>query len=98
MGDGMAVINQRWDTGMAGVIGGPLSGAIMKMADGVYGWAGWQWMFLLEGVPSVILGVAVILLLKDRIADAQWLTDDEKALLVEAYEAVKAKQADVKDL
>ncbi len=65
----------------AGVIGGPLSGAIMKYADGVNGWSGWQWMFLLEGLPSVLLGVVVILMLQDRIAQAKWLTEEERALL-----------------
>jgi MFS family permease len=66
----------------AGVIGGPLSGAIMKFADGAMGWSGWQWMFLLEGVPSVLLGVIVILMLEDRIANAKWLTKEERDLLI----------------
>ena len=66
----------------AGVIGGPLSGAIMKYADGAMGWSGWQWMFLLEGIPSVLLGVIVILMLEDRIAKATWLTQDERDLLI----------------
>ncbi len=66
----------------AGVIGGPLSGAIMKFADGAMGWSGWQWMFLLEGLPSVLLGVIVIVMLEDRIANAKWLTADERNLLI----------------
>jgi MFS family permease len=66
---------------IAGVIGGPLSGIIMKYTDGIYGWQGWQWMFLLEGLPSVALGVVVIMMLDDRIVDAKWLTEDERALL-----------------
>jgi MFS family permease len=66
----------------AGVIGGPLSGAIMKFADGAMGWSGWQWMFLLEGLPSVLLGVIVILMLEDRIANAKWLTKEERDLLI----------------
>ena len=45
---------------LSGVIGGPLSGAIMKVFDGHNGWSGWQWMFLLEGIPAVILGVVVL--------------------------------------
>jgi MFS family permease len=65
----------------AGVIGGPLSGAIMKYADGVMGWKGWQWMFLVEGLPSVALGLAVILILDDRVADAKWLSEEERELL-----------------
>ncbi len=66
---------------LSGVIGGPLSGAIMKHTDGWYGWGGWQWMFLLEGLPAVFLGVVVIVMLNDRIADATWLTEEERALL-----------------
>jgi MFS family permease len=65
----------------AGVIGGPLSGAIMKYADGAMGWQGWQWMFLLEGLPSVALGVVVILMLDDRISDAKWLSEEDRQRL-----------------
>lgn len=65
----------------AGVLGGPLSGAIMKYADGLMGWQGWQWMFLLEGLPSVVLGLVVILMLDDRISDAKWLTEEARKLL-----------------
>jgi MFS family permease len=67
---------------IAGVIGGPLSGYIMKYTDGLYGWHGWQWMFLLEGLPSVALGLVVIMLLDDRISEAKWLNDEERALLI----------------
>ena len=66
---------------LAGVIGGPLSGFIMSKLAGINGWAGWQWMFLIEGLPSVLLGFLVIVMLDDRIADAKWLSDDERALL-----------------
>ncbi len=79
---------------MAGVIGGPLSGAIMKMCDGLHGWAGWQWMFLLEGVPSILLGLAVIAMLDDRIADAKWLTEEERALLIERISEEEAQKED----
>lgn len=66
---------------LAGVIGGPLSGYIMKAFDGANGWAGWQWMFLLEGVPAIVLGVIVIVMLDDRVTDAKWLSDEERALV-----------------
>lgn len=79
---------------MAGVIGGPLSGAIMKMCDGLYGWAGWQWMFLLEGLPSVLLGIVVIAMLDDRIADAKWLSEEERALLIENISHEEAQKED----
>ncbi|MCM0043682.1 MAG: MFS transporter [Burkholderiaceae bacterium] len=77
---------------LSGVIGGPLSGAIMKHAHGLNGWSGWQWMFLLEGLPAVALGVVVIVMLKDRIADAKWLNDDERALLVRNIAAEAAQK------
>jgi MFS family permease len=81
--DRRARITAMFMTGIAiaGVIGGPVSGIIMKYTDGIYGWQGWQWMFLLEGLPSVALGVVVIMMLDDRIVDAKWLTEDERALL-----------------
>ena len=66
---------------MSGVIGGPLSGWIMTSMAGVNGWAGWQWLFLLQGLPSVFVGVIVLLYLDDSIAQAKWLTAGEKAVL-----------------
>ncbi len=67
---------------MSGVIGGPLSGWIMTAFAGVNGWAGWQWLFLLEGAPSVLMGIAVLFFLDDAIQDAKWLNSEEKTLLV----------------
>jgi ACS family tartrate transporter-like MFS transporter len=61
---------------MASVIGGPLSGWLLDLRG--FGLSGWQWMLLLEGVPSVLLGIALLWLLPDRPASARWLTADEK--------------------
>jgi D-galactonate transporter len=66
---------------IAGVIGGPVSGWIMHSMGGVHGWAGWQWLFLLEAAPSVVMAIAVLLFLQDRVADAKWLDDDERRLI-----------------
>jgi D-galactonate transporter len=66
---------------LSGVIGGPVSGYILKTFNGVNGWHGWQWLFLLEGIPSVLVGVWVFLRLDDRISKAKWLTEDERQLL-----------------
>lgn len=66
---------------VAGVVGGPLSGWIMSHFGGHGGLAGWQWLFLLEGLPAVALGVLTLALLDDGIDDANWLSDEEKALL-----------------
>jgi len=58
---------------LALVIGNPIGGALMKM-DGIGGLHGWQWMFLIEGLPSVILGVVLWFKLPERPRDARWLT------------------------
>ncbi len=66
---------------LAGVVGGPLSGWIMKAFAGVGGLAGWQWLFVLEGLPSVFVGIWVFFYLDDSIREAKWLTEEEKILL-----------------
>jgi MFS transporter, ACS family, tartrate transporter len=65
----------------AGIIGGPLSGALLSM-DGLGGLAGWQWMFLLEGVPATLLGFVVLRALPESPSEAYWLTDAEKSALL----------------
>jgi MFS family permease len=65
----------------AGVIGGPLAGAIMGGMHGVNGWSGWQWVFLLEGIPSILAGVVTLFYLTDRPSKAGWLTQEERALV-----------------
>ncbi|MBB6093809.1 MFS family permease [Povalibacter uvarum] len=59
------------------VVGGPLSGWLMSI-DNPLDMAGWRWMFLIEGMPTVVLGIAVLWLFTDRPRDAQWLTADER--------------------
>ena len=66
---------------LCGLIGGPISGGIMKFMDGVGTLAGWQWLFLLEGIPSVVLGLVVWFMLDDEIKDAKWLSAEEKQRL-----------------
>ena len=66
---------------VAGLIGGPLSGWILKGMAGVQGLAGWQWLFLVEALPSFVLGFAVLRYLDNGIAEARWLTSEEQALL-----------------
>jgi MFS transporter, ACS family, tartrate transporter len=62
---------------IAVVIGAPLSGFLMGL-DGALGLRGWQWLFMLEGVPAVLIGIAVLFLLPDRPADAGWLTPAQR--------------------
>lgn len=67
----------------AGIIGGPLSGFIMTTFDGIATLTGWQWLFLLEAAPAIILGVAVIIWLDNTPSTAQWLSSEERTWLVE---------------
>ena len=70
---------------LAGVIGGPVSGTLLVM-HGIAGLSGWQWLFVLEGLPAVILGVVVLRFLPDGPEDAQWLNADEKRWLADTLE------------
>jgi len=63
----------------AAFVTSPVSGWILKNMHGLHGWEGWQWMFLIEGLPTVALGVAVYFVLSNGPADAKWLTPDEAA-------------------
>jgi ACS family tartrate transporter-like MFS transporter len=65
---------------ICGVVGGPISGALLGL-DGYLGLQGWQWLFLLEGIPSVLVGLAVLWLLPDRPRDARWLPPAERSWL-----------------
>ncbi|HDR9584176.1 TPA: MFS transporter [Burkholderia stabilis] len=64
---------------VAGVLGGLMSGWIMRDMSGVLGLHGWQWMFAIEGAPAILLAFAAFTFLVDRPQDATWLTSDEKA-------------------
>lgn len=66
---------------VAGVIGGPVSGWIMQSLGGAYGLAAWQWLFVIEAIPSVVMTVALLAFLDDRIDSAKWLDAGEKAIL-----------------
>lgn len=61
--------------------GASISGLILQWGDGFLGLSGWRWLFLVEGLPSVLLGVVAALFLTSRPADAKWLTGPEKAVL-----------------
>ena len=76
---------------LAGVVGGPISGALLNLHQ--FGFAGWQWMFILEGVPAVLLAVVVLLTLKDRPQDAGWLEPEQRTWLVDALEHENWQQA-----
>ena len=65
---------------VAGIVGGPLAGALLTM-DGIGGLGGWQWLFLFEGIPAVLVGVIVFLYLPDGPQNAQWLTPSDRRRL-----------------
>jgi MFS family permease len=75
---------------IAGLIGAPLSGFIMKQMAGVSGFAGWQWLFLLEGSPAIVGGIITYFYLSNGPKDATWLTATERNIIVRALEAEDA--------
>ena len=66
---------------LSGIIGGPLSGFIMKFLAGRSGWPGWKWLFLLEALPALVMGILTIFHLDSSIRRARWLTNEEQLLL-----------------
>src|SRR5262245_59155348 len=68
-------------TAIAGVIGGPVSGLLLRMS-GVAGLAGWQWLFLVEGLPAVLLGFVTLAYLPNGPKFAKWLTVEEQDWIV----------------
>jgi sugar phosphate permease len=78
---------------VANVVGAPLSGAIMQFADGTAGWEGWQWLFVLEALPSVVLGFVIWRVLPDGPSSAQWLTADERAVVEQEIADDRARLA-----
>ncbi|KWF12455.1 MFS transporter [Burkholderia pseudomultivorans] len=75
---------------LAGMIAGPVSGAILTYFDGVGGLSGWRWLFLLEGLPSSVLGLVALRFLDDGPDRARWLSDTDKAALRDAHARAEA--------
>jgi MFS transporter, ACS family, tartrate transporter len=74
------------------VLGSPVSGALLEM-DGMLGFKGWQWLFVLEAFPAVLLGFVVLAFLTDRPEKAKWLADDERRWLVETMNVESTSKA-----
>jgi D-galactonate transporter len=72
---------------VAGIVGGPMSGYIMHRLAGSGGFAGWQWLFVLEALPALILGVVIFCFLDDRVKDAKWLSADERDFIATEIDA-----------
>ncbi|HEY5579832.1 MAG TPA: MFS transporter [Rhodoferax sp.] len=79
---------------ISGLLGSPLSGWMMQSFSAQGGLAGWQWMFLLQGIPTVLLGILVYVLLNDSIGQAKWLTEGEKKLLLAELEEDERRRRD----
>jgi MFS transporter, ACS family, tartrate transporter len=79
---------------VAGFIGSPLSGAILGM-DGWLGLRGWQWVFILEAIPAVLMGVASLVWLTDRPEHATWLSPEQRAWLAARLHAERARTSRV---
>ncbi|MFB6674126.1 MFS transporter [Streptomyces sp. NPDC056390] len=69
---------------VAGIFGNPLSGWIMDVFEGTGGWNGWQWLFLIEALPAIVVGVITLFYLDNSVRDAKWLNDDEKTVIERA--------------
>lgn len=74
---------------LSGVIGSPLSGLLLQMS-GVLGLAGWQWLYLLEALPAILLAPVALIYLQDSPTEARWLTAEERAWLVAALKGERA--------
>ncbi|MFX1764931.1 MFS transporter [Paraburkholderia sp. A1RI-2L] len=69
---------------VSGIVSGPVSGLILEKLTGALGLNGWQWMFIIEGAPSILAGVVAWLCLTDRPEEARWLNEQEKAIVLDA--------------
>jgi ACS family tartrate transporter-like MFS transporter len=81
-------------TAIAGVIGGPLS-SVLLLLDGTWGLRGWQWLFVVEGLPAVLLAPVVWRQLNQLPATATWLPEDERRWLVETLAAEQRSRPDL---
>jgi MFS family permease len=77
---------------LTGVVGAPLSGWILHEFGGATGLKGWQMLFLLEGIPSIVLGIFVPWLLTNGVRSAHWLTEAEKRLVEQNLKAEEARK------
>lgn len=76
----------------AGIIGGPVSGWILHNFINVLGFKNWQWLFFLEGLPALLMGIVAFFYLVDKPEDARWLTDDQKRIIADALAADRAEK------
>jgi MFS family permease len=78
----------------ANFLGSPLSGYLLTL-DGMFGMRGWHWLFILEGIPAVLLGIACLFVLTDRPDQAKWLADDQREWLVNRLAQERAQKTQI---
>lgn len=79
---------------LANFIGSPISGALLGL-NGLFGLRGWQWLFLIEAVPAIVMGLLTLVLLPDNPSKVRWLSDEGRAWLTSSLAAERSKPADV---
>ena len=75
---------------LAGMIGSPISGAVLGM-DGILGLGGWQWVFIIEAVPAIVMGIVSFVWLTDKPKDARWLQPEHQAWLTRTLEIERTR-------
>jgi D-galactonate transporter len=80
---------------VSGIVGGPVAGFILKHFAGVRGLAGWQWLFVLEAIPAIVLGVVIFLFLDNRVVEAKWLSESERATVASEIQEEAATKTHV---
>lgn len=81
----------------APIIGGPISGLIMTNMNGYYGLGGWQWMFLLEALPIIFIGILCLYYLTDKPSTSRWLTTEERQIHKHIMESDRSPSTDSED-
>lgn len=76
---------------LAYIVGGPLSGLLMRLDW--FGMAGWRWLFILEGAPAIVLGILTLWMIPEKPADARWLSEDERKWLTDRLAAEAAQRS-----
>lgn len=75
---------------VSAIVGSPLAAALISSTDNLLGLHGWQWMFIIEGLPTILLGIALFMLLTDLPAHARWLEPEQRAWLQQTLDAERA--------
>ena len=81
-------------TAVSGIVGGPFAGNVMTGMAGLNGWAGWQWVFLIEGAVTILAGAAAWWVLSEKPQDASWLNTEEKKAVISEIEADNQARSD----